>query len=179
MKTSQLHLLIHWNELNEVWKMLIFVLTAALCVPYPWGIGTHTFLNMDHLRLGSNSKVMSLSGHKKKCPYSTWVPLHQTHISSISSLIEERSESFYSFFSLPFLKKKKKKIHCKEQVVKSNMTVNYLIRFVFIASNARCLTICFLCKTMVLTSTLIDLQAQCQLPRAETLQEELRQHFIR
>lgn len=148
MKTSQLHLLIHWNELNEVWKMLIFVLTAALCVPYPWGIGTHTFLNMDHLRLGSNSKVMSLSGHKEKCPYSTRVPLPQTHISSISSLLEERSESFIPFFpSFPL-----KKIHCKEQVVKSNMTVNYLIRFVFIASNARCLTICCLCKTFVLIS---------------------------
>lgn len=76
MKTTQLHLFIHWNELNEVWKMLIFVLVAVFCVPYPSGIDTHTFLNMDHLRLGSNSKVMSVSGHKKKCPYCVWVNLH-------------------------------------------------------------------------------------------------------
>lgn len=50
------------------------------------------------------------------------------------------------------LLKKKKKIHCKEQVVKSNMTVNYLIRLIFTASNALCLTICCLFKTMVLIS---------------------------
>lgn len=54
----------------------------------------------------------------------------------------------YSFFSILSIKKN----HCKEQVVKSNMTVHYLIRFVFIASNALCPTICCLCKTFVLIS---------------------------
>lgn len=77
------------------------------------------------------------------------------------------------------LLQKKRKIHCREQVVKSNMTVDYLIRLIFKASNAPCLTICCLCKTTVLIFTLIDLRAQWQLPRAETFQGESRQHEMK
>ena len=48
MKMSQLHLLIHLNELNELWKMLIFF-TGAFCVPRPSGNGKNTFPKLDRL----------------------------------------------------------------------------------------------------------------------------------
>lgn len=68
MKMSQLHLLIYLNELNELWKMLIFFV-GAFCVPHPQGNGKNTFEKLDQLKLGANSRVMSLSGHTEAFPY--------------------------------------------------------------------------------------------------------------
>lgn len=100
--------------------MLIFVLMEAFCVPYPSGIGTHTFLNMDHLRLGSHSKVMSLSGHKKTSLF--YVSTASLDLQGISGAIR-----ILGILLFPL----KKLISSSEQLVKSNMKVNYSIILLF------------------------------------------------